>query len=353
VSTDSFEPAVEPIFEPEAAVEPRRTVAPRPKPSSQRVRRRRTKLSIGLFLATCVSTFLTGLHPGAIGGILKGVLDAEVYPLWVLTGDWGAVVLAKELLRFRGVPPGLPILDILRDGLTYCGCLMGILLAHEMGHYLQAVRHRVPATLPFFIPFPITPFGTMGAVILQDAGRADRRKLFDIAVSGPLAGLVVAIPVLWYGVSTSRLATFSPEFGGLHYGDPLLIRWIVEAIHGPYGPNQDVLINAPLFAGWVGIFITALNLLPVGQLDGGHILYALVGRKAHFVAYAVLGAGVAWMAYSQRMHFILILLLLLVFGPKHPPTADDSVPLGAGRILLGWITLAFIVIGFTPTPIMI
>lgn len=248
----------------------------------------------------------------------------------------------------------LPSLRMLADGLVFAACVMSILLAHEMGHFLQARRHGVPATLPFFIPFPINPFGTLGAVILQDGGRANRKQLFDIAVSGPLAGLVIALPVLWYGVSTSELGSVQPPRPGqpwIWYGDPLLIRWIVEAVHGPYGFGQDIGLNAPLFAGWVGIFITGLNLLPLGQLDGGHILYALIGRAAHYVAYTVMAGALCWMVYQQRFDYALMVLLLLVFGLKHPPTADDRVPLGWPRYLLGTATLAFIIVGFTPTPI--
>lgn len=293
----------------------------------RRVFQRRARLSLILFGLTAVSVFIAGCYLG------MGLLT----PVEVFLRSGGGILL----------PTG----EMMREGLVYAGCVMTILLAHEMGHFLQAVRHGVPATFPFFIPFPISPFGTMGAVIVQDGGRANRRQLYDIAISGPLAGLLVALPVTWYGVSISHVADVAPTGFGVRYGDPLLLRWIVEAIHGPYGPDQDVLLNAPLFAGWVGIFITALNLLPVGQLDGGHILYALVGRTSRFVAFAVVGAALGWMIYSRRADYALMLVLLLVFGVKHPPTANDYVPLGFWRVALGWLTLAFVVIGFTPTPI--
>ncbi|MGC1275776.1 MAG: site-2 protease family protein [Planctomycetaceae bacterium] len=292
--------------------------------------RDRRQLSIVLFLVTSVCVFLVGMIPG---GALRGVWLQAVwlFQLGVLRPDWP---------------------EMLTNGFVFCGCLMGILLAHEMGHYLQAVRHRVPATWPFFIPFPISPFGTMGAVILQDGRRADRRQMFDIAISGPLAGLVLAIPITWYGVSISAVDVVSPNPTSIHYGNPLLLDWIVGWIHRPMAANEDILLNAPLFAGWVGLFITGLNLLPVGQLDGGHILYMLIGRRAHYVAYGVMGLAIAWMAYSRRFEFALIFVLLMLMGPKHPPTADDRAPLGIGRILLGWLTLAFIIVGFTPTPIL-
>jgi membrane-associated protease RseP (regulator of RpoE activity) len=307
----------------------------RPGVERHRTLNRRARLSAVLFALTCVSTFLAGLNLGDLDGVL------------------GLVSAIANYVLARHAWPALPA-EVWWNGVTFSACVMSILLAHEMGHFLQAVRHRVPATLPFFIPLPIGPFGTMGAVIVQDGRRADRRQLFDIAISGPLAGLVVALPILCYGIATSHMGTIlppQPGYSWVRYGDPLLIRWIVEAFHGPYGPQQDIGLNAPLFAGWVGIFITALNLLPVGQLDGGHILYTLIGRRAHVVAYLVIAAAVGWMVYTHQLHYALIVVLILLFGPRHPPTANDRVPLGIGRTLLGWLTLAFIIIGFTPTPI--
>ena len=304
---------------------------PRQRPVASRGRRtfhRKTRLAAILFVLSAISMFAAGTY------LAYGLLR----PIEIFIFSAGRVF-------------PIPTRDMLIDGLVYSLCLMSILLAHEMGHFLQAVRHRVPATWPFFIPFPISPFGTMGAVIMQDARHADRRKLFDIAVSGPLAGLVLALPITWYGVATSTVEDVVASPGSVRYGDPLLLRWIVEFIHGSYGPHQDIAINAPLFAGWVGLFITGLNLLPVGQLDGGHILYTLIGKKAHYVAYGVMGLAIAWMAFSGRYEFALIVGLLFLMGPAHPPTANDRVPLGLGRTILGWLTLAFVVIGFTPTPL--
>jgi membrane-associated protease RseP (regulator of RpoE activity) len=290
--------------------------------------RRRTKLSVILFALTCVSVFAAGVYmPAGLPWPFTAFLD-------------GILILPSQEMVVRGI--------------VFTACLMAILLAHEMGHFLQAVRHRILATLPFFIPFPINPFGTMGAVIVQDGGRADRRQLFDIAISGPLAGLVVALPVLCYGVATSRLGEISPPQPGhsfVWFGDPLLVRGLVQLFHGPSGPNQDIALNAPLFAGWVGIFITALNLMPVGQLDGGHILYTLIGKPAHRVALLlVLGAGI-WMALQSHFDYVLILIMLIAFGIRHPPTANDQIPLGVWRTALGWLMLAFVFIGFTPQPI--
>ncbi|MEJ7596101.1 MAG: site-2 protease family protein, partial [Planctomycetaceae bacterium] len=189
-----------------------------------------------------------------------------------------------------------------------------------------------------------------GAVILQGRGVATRRQMFDIAVSGPIAGLVVTIPVLLLGIYQSGYEKATVG-GGLEFGEPLLLQWVIHWIHGPGLPGESFIITTLGLAGWVGVFITAMNLLPVGQLDGGHILYTLIGRKAHGVAFLVIAAGVAMMFIQETYTFSLLLILLMVTGLRHPPTANDSEPLGKGRTVLGWLTLSFLIIGFTPTPI--
>jgi len=291
------------------------------------------RVALLLFAATCVSVFLAGLIPGVPLGSLTNVQ--------VLVSKLEQGSLGNEWI------------GMIQDGAIYFGAVMTILIAHEMGHYLQARRHRVPATLPYFIPFPISPFGTMGAVIVQSAGVADRKKLFDIAISGPLAGLVFALPIAVIGIRTSTVAYIDPAKGSLQYGDPLLLQWLARWIHGPIPEHYDLTLNAWLFAGWVGIFITALNLMPIGQLDGGHILYTLIGPRAHRIALLLLAVALSFMIFAQELGYALMVLLLFVAGPRHPPTADDSVPLGTPRIVLGWLTLCFVVIGFTPIPIKI
>jgi Peptidase family M50 len=286
-------------------------------------------LAVALFLATCGSVFFSGLSPG--GGFLEAVARLQV----------------AQQHGYAG-----PVLRVMiRDGLIYFGALMTILMAHEMGHFLQTKWYRIPANGPYFIPFPITPIGTMGAVIIQGAGVADRKSMFDIAISGPLAGLVFAIPVTAIGIWQTNFVHVDPQSAGVIFSDPLVIQWISHWIHGPMPEHHELQLNAWLFAGWVGIFITALNLMPIGQLDGGHILYTLIGRRAHLVAIGLLMAAVAYMIWTAQISYALMVVLLFIAGPRHPPTADDSVPLGAGRILLGWLTLAFVLIGFTINPI--
>ena len=176
--------------------------------------------------------------------------------------------------------------------------------------------------------------------------------MFDIAVSGPIAGLIITIPVLWYGIQSSQYEPRPPVIG-LEFGEPLLVKWMMYALHGPEPKEQVFMLNSIGFAGWVGVLITAMNLLPVGQLDGGHILYTLIGKPAHFVAYGVIGVAVFYMLKTQNYSFTLLLFLLLMTGPKHPPTRNDKEPIGVVRHVIGWLTLSFLIIGFTPNPIIV
>lgn len=250
-----------------------------------------------------------------------------------------------------GPPPTAFSWDVVWNGLSYSGPLMLILLCHEMGHYLQARRHHVPATLPFFIPLPplIGLFGTMGAVIVQAGGVANRRALFDIAVSGPLAGIVIALPVAWYGVQQSVI--IPADARGDSFGDPLVLKAMVYLKHGTLPPDHDVLINPLLFAGWVGIFLTGLNLLPVGQLDGGHIMYTLLGKRAHTVALITWASLITYIVWTQYWPFVLIAVLLYMMGLKHPPTSNDQMSLGVGRTVVGWVTMFLLILCFIPQPL--
>jgi membrane-associated protease RseP (regulator of RpoE activity) len=242
----------------------------------------------------------------------------------------------------------------LTNGWIYAAGVMSILVAHELGHYFVALAYRVPASPPLFIPVPGSAFGTMGAVIIQAGGFAHRRALFDIAICGPLAGLLVVIPATYFGLMASEKVTVDlATTQGLDFGAPLILEWLVDWHHGPLAANERITRPPLLFAAWVGIFITALNLMPVGQLDGGHILYSLIGRKAHWVAMALMLAAGCYMFYTFDIAYLIMFLLLLKMGPKHPPTADDNVELGRGRKIIGWLTLSFVIIGFTPHPIMV
>lgn len=291
------------------------------------VRVPRSRVPLILFVLTCLSTLIVGGYHQPFVPTPNGFQNLYAFIQHI---GWST---------------------FLTHGISYAGPVMLILLSHEMGHYLQSKRYHIPATRPLFIPMPISPFGTMGAVILQRGGVANRKQMFDIAVSGPLAGLVFAIPFAYWGVLNAKVVTIINHAGSYSYGEPLILQWMISLVHGPLAENQEVQLNPMLFAGWVGIFITALNLLPIGQLDGGHILYTMIGKPANLIARLFLTFGVIYMIYIDEFGYSLLILLLVFFGITHPPTADDSVPVGPKRIIIGCLTLAFFVIGFTVTPI--
>lgn len=302
-----------------------------PEPESEAPRPpRRFRIPVFLFLATCASTFWTGTVMFATP-VVAGAGSVEAGAPGI---DWAATTTKAAI---------------------FSGCLMAILLAHEMGHYLQAVRHGVPASPPYFLPlpFPASPWGTLGAVIVQSGGRADRRQMFDIAVTGPIAGLVLALPATIRGVVHIESAPVDASAGGMEFGEPLLLQWLIAWLQDPAPAGESFVINPWLYAGWVGLFVTSLNLVPLGQLDGGHVLYTLIGRRAHIVAYAVVGLGVSAMIVARSFLYLPMLGLIMLMGPLHPPTADDEVPIGLTRYVVGWVTLAFIVVGFIPVPISI
>jgi membrane-associated protease RseP (regulator of RpoE activity) len=235
-------------------------------------------------------------------------------------------------------------------GLAFAVPVMFILVCHEMGHFLQARRYHVPASYPYFIPMPFSPIGTMGAVIGMQAHVGDRKALFDIAITGPLAGLFPALVCCVVGLHASTVVETSHQGTSLMLGEPLVFKALSYLVFGPLGENRDIMLHPIAFAGWVGLFVTALNLVPIGQLDGGHILYSLLRRKAHPVATGLLFAVILAVVVLGYWGWSLMILLLVLIGAKHPPTADDNAPLGPVRPVLGWLMLLFVPFGFTPTP---
>ena len=261
--------------------------------------------------------------------------------------------------KLRGWPLNLTLFVLtcgtttLMGGPAYAAVLMAILLFHEMGHYLQARRYAVPATLPYFIPLPLPPFGTMGAVIRMNNLGADRRVLFDIGVTGPLAGLVVAIPAVVWGLSHSEVVASETMAGaGLQLGGSLLFTGLARVVVGAVPEGFDLVLHPVAFAGWAGFFVTALNLLPIGQLDGGHVVYALFGRRS-FAVSVVAAAAFALTAIFVNPAWTLMVVLVLLIGLRHPRTADDTVPLGRIRVIVGVAALIFFVLSFTPDPLQI
>jgi membrane-associated protease RseP (regulator of RpoE activity) len=243
----------------------------------------------------------------------------------------------------------------LLSGVPFAFTLLAILGTHEFGHYFMARRHGAAVTLPYFIPFPALPgmlsLGTMGAVIQLRSPIRDRKQLFDIGVAGPLAGLAVAIPLLIYGLSQSPVR-FQPT-GEIYMqeGNSLLYLVLKYLVHGKVlpGNGQDVFINSMTYAAWIGLFVTCLNLLPMGQLDGGHVAYALFGRRAWWLARVAVGVLVILGVLGWQGWFLWVFLPLL-FGLRHPPPLNDHTPLDARRKALGVGMILIFILVFTPVP---
>jgi membrane-associated protease RseP (regulator of RpoE activity) len=228
--------------------------------------------------------------------------------------------------------------------------LLGILLAHEMGHYLACRYYRVDATLPFFIPLPfLSLVGTLGAFIRIRSRIPHRRALFDIGVAGPLAGFVVCLPVLWLGVKESVVTPVDPNAGGLFFGEPLLFQWVTRLAHGPLPDNVTLNLGSLGLAAWFGLFVTALNLMPIGQLDGGHVTYALLRGKARLIS--TVGSWVCVALIYFGPNWILWAILVRVLGRRHPSTIYDDAPVGRARTWVGVLSLVVFVLCFVPDPI--
>ena len=251
---------------------------------------------------------------------------------------------------------GVPGLDEVRarwaEGLPFSLTLMGILLCHEMGHVIAARFHGVSTTLPYFLPGPPILVGTFGAFIRMRSSPRSRRALFDVGASGPWAGLCVALPAVIIGLSVSELAPIPPRYSGLYFGDSVLFKLLTSTVIGPIPYGYDVILHPVAMAGWFGLFVTVLNLLPVGQLDGGHVIYAMFGRAhsglARLFLLVIVGIGFfGWYGW-----FFWAVLLLFV-GVDHPPTTDRETPLDPLRLMIGWATLILFVAMFIPVPISI
>ena len=234
-------------------------------------------------------------------------------------------------------------------GFAYSACLVTILGAHEFGHYFVARLYKVEATLPYFIPFP-SLFGTLGAVIRMSPRIPNRKALFDIAAAGPLAGLVVAIPVSLVGIYLSERTISQPGQTVIMLGDPLLFKIMEWLVFGDRTQGVDLMLHPVGFAGWVGLFVTALNLLPLGQLDGGHISYVFFGRHAKILA-GVVFIALLVATITQGYHYVMILLLLWFMGLKHPATLDDRYEIGSHRRGVALLLVIVLVTCFSPVPV--
>jgi len=295
-----------------------------------------SKIHIILFLVTVATTFITGLSFG--GDILSAV--------------------------------------------SFSVALLFILGSHEMGHYYFGKKYGVDITPPYFIPAPpiISPIGTFGAFIKIKSPISTKRALFDIGIAGPLAGIVATIPVLIIGIKLSSIVEISQQMqeGGLVLGTPIIMSVFSEIFYGPIPEGYDLFVHPVAFAGWVGLFVTALNLIPSGQLDGGHITYALFSRKYHrYISLAMiallvvfgigtetlleigndlLGSGFAWLTSGVPVFegwpgWLLWAALLTLMGGKHPPTMYEDTDLNWKRKVLGLLALLIFIGCFSPVPI--
>jgi len=241
----------------------------------------------------------------------------------------------------------------LLDGLPFAASLLGILAAHEFGHYLTARHLGSPTSLPYFIPLPLGPFGTLGAFIKMTTPPRNRRHLLAIGAAGPLAGLVLAVPILWFGLSLSQVNPLPP--GGYQMeGNSLLYAALKFLQFGRFLPSggEDVFIHPVAFAGWAGLLVTGLNLIPAGQLDGGHIVYALLGPKgARMVTWGVLatlaGLSLLW------PEWLLWLVLVFLFSRMQDMPLDGITELTGGQRRLAVMMLVIFLLVFTPIPLTI
>lgn len=219
-----------------------------------------------------------------------------------------------------------------------------------MGHYFMSQRYGIRATLPFFLPFPFSPFGTLGAVIRMESAVSSRKALFDTGIAGPLASLILSIPAIAIGLKLSAvIPTHQLREGTIRLADPILFSIIQKLVIGDIPENFDIVLHPIGYAGWVGLFVTALNLFPVGQLDGGHIIYALFGKKSRNVFLFAIGA-MAFITIFYNPGWILMLILMVLFGFRHPAPLDDHTPIDGRRKFIGALMFLIFLISFTPAP---
>jgi membrane-associated protease RseP (regulator of RpoE activity) len=275
-------------------------------------------LPIGLFLLTCFTTLWAGAYQ-SYSGPIRGPLE---------------FLLKHPETLWQGIP--------------FAGALLFILTTHELGHYLLSRIHGVPASPPLFIPGLPHFIGTFGAIIRMRGPIMDRRALFDIGVAGPLAGFMVAVAALVVGLNLSTVVDRAATFG-LHLGEPLLLQFLAWLVIGPISPESDIVLHPIGFAAWFGLFVTSLNLLPIGQLDGGHVAYALWGGRQKTMAFIAVPILIV-LGFVGWPGWFLWAFMAGLWGLGHPPVRDPHTPLGRSRAMVGWIALAVFLSTFAPVP---
>lgn len=281
---------------------------------------------------------------------LNGVLFVLTFLSVLFVGTEMAISeIAASNLAEAELLAANPLVQLWR-GLPYALSILLILGAHEMGHYFVARRHKMVISLPYFIPMPFNLFGTFGAFISLRQPMKNRKSLLDIGAAGPLAGILFAVPILIIGLATSQVGNMTP--GGLVEGNSILYAMSKIFVFGHFLPDgtQDVYVNQLAWAGWTGLLVTAINLIPIGQLDGGHVVYALFGERARKLFRPIIAAIVFLLLFVSNL-WVLLLLLYLLIGRFYAVPLDNITPLDVPRRRLAWLTLVVFVLVFVPAPL--
>lgn len=304
-------------------------------------RRDRVRVHYLLFALTVITTTLVGAENYAMFSIgltrLLAMSDGERLA-------WAAQLLTKPSYYLNGFWQSATVLAIL-------GC-------HEMGHYVVALRYGVDVSRPFFIPFMVPGLanlvGTLGAFIRIRSRIPTKIALFDIGIAGPIAGFLVAVPALFIGLWLSRLERLPDDASSLiELGEPLLFQFASFVIWGPLPEGFTISMHPMALGAWFGLLATALNLFPISQLDGGHISYAVLGRRSTWLTYVMIAIaiGLTFVSLSWVVWTALLVIMIAILGPHHPPTSDEHEPLDTGRLILAGVALLMLLVCFTPAPI--
>ena len=286
-------------------------------------------------------------------------------PLWryvilfvltiVTTTQAGGLHYASFIVGFSDRIPDFRAASLLLHGLWYSVSILAILGCHELGHYYACRYYKVDASRPYFLPMPLLLTGTLGAFIRSRAPIPGKRALFDIGIAGPVAGFIVAIPVLLVGMHMSNVVQVPADFRGDVYelGEPLLFKAAEWLTFGAIPQGYSVNMHPMAFAAWFGMLATALNLFPIGQLDGGHISYAVLGRRSTMVTLVMVLClvGLTFVSMSWLVWTVLTVVMLVTFGPRHPRTFDEEIPIDRARMWLALAAVVMFVLCFTPAPI--
>jgi membrane-associated protease RseP (regulator of RpoE activity) len=273
----------------------------------------------------------------------------------VTTTVIGGVYYGSFITGFSNTTPEIPLASLLLHGFWYSGTVIAILGSHEMGHYLACRYYNIDASLPYFLPVPLFPSGTLGAFIRIREPIPLKRMLFDIGIAGPIAGFLVAVPALFIGISMSHVVAMPdpmPE-GTTFFGEPLLFQLATKLFFGTIPHGYDLNTHPVAFGAWFGLLATFLNLFPIGQLDGGHISYSVLGRKSSIVSMVGIAAGVilSFFARTWIVWTVLMIVMLRAFGRHHPRVYDEDTPLDRTRLALAGFALLMFIVCFMPEPL--